>query len=82
MRFAKHSSRGATMYSITDRLHGGRTARVHGNEIASIVSAWLRELGASSPLAEDLARAVCVGDWAAAYAVGNQLSIEVTVVAA
>ncbi len=68
-----------TMYCVTDRLHGGRTVRVHGHEIAAIVSAWLAELGADSPLVDDLARAACIGDWAAAYAVGNQLSVDVTI---
>ncbi len=71
-----------TMYCVTDRLHGGRAVRVPGHEIAPIVSAWLAELGAHSPLVEDLARAACVGDWAAAYAVGHQLSVDVTIAAA
>jgi len=65
-----------------DRLHNGRTVQVPGHEIAPIVSAWLAELGAHSPLVEDLARAACGGDWAAAYAVGDQLSVDVTVAAA
>ena len=71
-----------TMYRVTDRLHGGRTVRVPGHEIAPIVSAWLSELGAHSPLVDDLARAACVGDWAAAYAVGDQLSVDVTIAVA
>lgn len=59
-----------------------RTHRpVHGHEIAAIVSAWLAELGAHSPLVDDLARAARVGDWAAAYAVADQLSVDVTVAA-
>ncbi|WP_424736583.1 hypothetical protein [Mycobacterium sp.] len=45
------------------------------------VSAWLAELGAHSPLVEDLGRAVHVGDWPAAYAIGEYLSVDVTVVA-
>lgn len=69
----------ATTYCLTDRLHQARTVRVPGPEIASTVSAWLAELGADSPLVEDFARAACVGDWAVAYAVGDQLSIDVTV---
>ena len=71
-----------TMYRVTDRLHGGRTVRVPGHEIAPIVSAWLAELGAHSPLVDDLARAACIGDWAAARAVGDQLSVDVTIAAA
>jgi hypothetical protein len=71
-----------TMYYVTDRLHNGRTVQVPGHQIAPVVSAWLAELGAHSPLVEDLARAARVGDWAAAYAVGAQLSVDVTVAAA
>ncbi|MEM6108672.1 hypothetical protein AAHS21_20920 [Mycobacterium sp. 050272] len=82
MRFVKHTTHGERMYCVTDRLHGGRMVHVHGDEIAAIVTTWLRELGAYSPLVEDLARAACVGDWSAAYAVGNQLSVEVTLASA
>ena len=71
-----------TMYCITDRLHNGRTVQVPGHEIAPVVSAWLAELGADSPRVEDFARAACAGDWAAAYAVGSQLSVDVTIAAA
>ena len=82
MRFASHVRRVETMYRITDRLHNGRTVRVPGEEIAAIASAWLAELDVHSPLVEDLARAACSGDWAAAYAVGNRLSVDVAVAAA
>ena len=78
MWFAKYGTRVETMYRVTDRLHDGHTVRVLGHEIAPIVSAWLAALGAQSPLVEDLARAARVGDWAAAYAVGDQLSVDVT----
>ncbi|OBH92429.1 hypothetical protein [Mycobacterium sp. E2733] len=87
MRFAarRHHLRAvptATMYRVTDRLHGGRTVRVPGHEIAPIVAAWLSELGAHSPLVDELARAACLGDWSAAYAIGDQLSIDVAIAAA
>lgn len=72
----------ATTYRVTDRLHGGRTVRVPGQQIAPIVSAWLAELGAHSPLVDELARAACIGDWSAAYAIGDQLSVDVTIAAA
>jgi hypothetical protein len=71
-----------TIYCVTDRLHNRRTVQVPGHQIAPVVSAWLAELGAHSPLVEDLARAADVGEWAAAYAVGAQLSVDVTVAAA
>jgi hypothetical protein len=82
MRFAMHLTRVERLYYVTDRLHNGRTVQAPGHEIAPIVSAWLAELGAHSPLVEDLARAACVGDCAAACAVGDQLSVDVTVAAA
>jgi hypothetical protein len=66
------------LYRVTDRLHAGRTVEVPGHEIAHVVSAWLAELGADSPLVAELERAACVGDWAVAHAVGDQLSIDVT----
>jgi hypothetical protein len=81
MRLAP-KSHGKPLYRVTDRLHDGHTVAVPGYQIAHIVSAWLAELGAQSPLVDDLQRAVCVGDWAAAYAVGDQLSVHVTVAVA
>ena len=68
----------AMIYQVTDRLHEGRTVYVSRNEIVTTVSTWLAELGAHSPLVEDLARAVGAGDWPAAYAIGDQLSVDVT----
>ncbi len=49
------------------------------HEIATTVSAWLAELGARSPLVDDLARAVHAGDWPAARDLGEFLSVDVTV---
>jgi hypothetical protein len=69
------------MYRVTDRLHERRTARVSCHDIARIVSAWLAELGANSPLAEELAGAVCAGDWPTVYAICERLSVDVTVAA-
>jgi len=82
MRLAGHVTRTdrEPLYRITDRLHTGRTVQVPGREIAHVVSAWLAELGADSPLVAELARAARVGDWAAVYAVGDQLSIDVDAV--
>jgi hypothetical protein len=54
---------------------------VPGHEIALTVSAWLAELGAHSPLVEDLARAAHAGDWPAAWAIGEYLSVDVAVAA-
>lgn len=82
MRFSKYAHRVETTYYVSDRFHDGRVVTVPGGEIATIVSGWLAELGADSPLVEDLARAACVGDWTTACAVGNQLSVDVTVAAA
>lgn len=73
--------RRATVYQLTNRLHDGRTVYVSADEIVTTVSTWLDELGAASPLVEDLAQAVRVGDWAKAHVLGDCLSVEVTAVA-
>jgi hypothetical protein len=70
-----------TIYRVTDCLHQGRTVHVPCDELVTTVSAWLAELGADSPLVEDLAQAVRAGDWPAAYALGESLSVDVTVAA-
>ena len=67
----------ATIYQLTDRLHEGHVARVPAHQIPATVSAWLAELGAHSPLVDDLERAVQGGDWSAAHALGECLSIEI-----
>ena len=67
------------IYQIADRLHEQRTVRVAGDAIAPTVSAWLAEFGVQSPMVEDLARAVRGGDWPAVHAIGEHLSVDVTV---
>jgi hypothetical protein len=56
-------------------------ARVSIDGIVVTVSAWLAELGTSSPLVDDLARTVRTGDWIAAHAIAEILSVDVTVAA-
>ena len=56
----------ATIYQLTARLHKGHAA-------------WLADLGADSPLVDELERAVCGGDWAAAHALSECLAIEIAV---
>lgn len=68
-------------YQLTDRLHAGRIVRVSADGIVAAVSAWLAELDTSSPLVEDLAHTVRIGDWTAAHAIAEYLSIDVTVAA-
>lgn len=70
------------VYHITDQLHAGRVADVPADQIAPTVSAWLAELGVQSPLVKDLARAAQARDWPAVYAVGEHLSVQVTLAAA
>jgi len=77
-RRAAHRS---PIYRVTQCLRDRRTVEVSAPEIATTVSAWLAEFGAASPLVEDLARAVRVGDWSAARAIGEYLSVDVTVAA-
>ena len=71
----------ARTYQLTDRLHAGRTVEVSADGIVTAVSTWLAELGASSPLVEDLALTVREGDWTAAHAIADCLSIDVAVAA-
>jgi hypothetical protein len=86
-RFSAHRrprnarSRVIAIYQITDRLHDGRTARVPGDQVGATVSAWLAELDVHSPLVDDLSRAVRAGDWPATHAIGDWLSVDVTVAA-
>ena len=67
------------IYQIADRLHEQRTARVTGYAIATTVSAWLAELGVQSTMTEDLAQAVRSSNWPAVYAIGEHLSVDVTI---
>ena len=68
-----------TCYRLRDCLHDGRTVEVPAERIAMIVSAWLAELGATSPMAQELGRAVCSGDWPNIHALAECLSVEVAV---
>jgi hypothetical protein len=70
-----------TTYQVTDRLHDGRTVQVPASEIVGTVSAWLAELGAHSPLVEDLARALGRADWQTAHEIGEYSAIDVAVAA-
>ncbi len=65
------------IFEIVDLLHAGRTERVPGACIASVVGRWLAELGADSPLVDDLANAVRRRDWPTAHQLGEWLSVDV-----
>jgi hypothetical protein len=77
----RQTARTRPIYRVTHCLREGRAVDVPGHEIAATVAAWLAELGADSPLVEDLARAIHAGDWPAAHAIGEYLSVDVTVAA-
>jgi hypothetical protein len=77
----RRAARTRRIYQVIDRLHEGRSVHVPGHDIAITVSAWLAELGVHTPLVEDLARAVDAGDWPAACAIGEYLSVDVSVAA-
>lgn len=66
-------------YRLTDRLHDGRIARVSVDGIGATVTAWLAELGASSPMVDDLVTAVRHGDWPTTHTIAERLSIDVAV---
>jgi hypothetical protein len=68
-------------YQVTQCLRDGHTAAVSGSEIAITVSTWLAELGADSPLVDDLAQAVRADDWPTVRAIGEYLSVDVTMAA-
>ena len=82
-RCRQHRTKRPTVriYRVTDRLHDRRTVEVPCDDLVNTLSAWLAELGAHSSLVEDLARAVCAGDSPTAYAIGDLLSVDVTVAA-
>ena len=65
-------------YRVTQRLGDGLTVEVPADAIARTVSAWLAELGAYSPLVNDLEKAVHAGDWSAARTIGEYLAIDIT----
>jgi hypothetical protein len=69
------------MYRVTDRLHAEHAVEVSGHDLAATVSTWLAELGAHTALVDDLARAICAGDWSTAYAISDRLSVDVSVAA-
>jgi hypothetical protein len=67
------------MYHVTDLLHAGHSVDVPGQDIAPTLSTWLAELGvADTPLVEELARAVCAGDWPTTHAISDRLSVDIT----
>jgi hypothetical protein len=68
----------APIYRVSQRLRGGLTVEVPAEAIAPTISAWLAELGADSPLVEDLEKAIHAGDWSAARAIGEYLSVDVS----
>lgn len=87
MRIARRSSKRrcsttlgiAPRYVVRDQLRHERTAVVPADRIVPVVSAWLSELGAVSPLVEKLAEAVQSGDWPIVHALSESLAVEVTV---
>jgi hypothetical protein len=47
--------------------------------VADVVASWLAEFGAESPAVDELARAVCDGDWPSAHDLAARLSVEIEV---
>jgi len=52
---------------------------VTADQITATVSNWLAHLDAQSALGEDFARSIRRGDWTAAHAIAEALSVDVTV---
>ena len=65
----------APTYWLTDCLHEGRSVRVSVDEIAGTLSDWLAELGARSPLVDELGQTVRAGDWMTAHIIADSLSV-------
>lgn len=78
-----HRRKSATpvKYVLTDRLHRERSVCVAADQLCATVANWLAQLGVHSSIAGDFARTICEGDWAAAHALADALSIDVTVAA-
>lgn len=68
-------------YLLTDRLHEGRKVQVLADQLPCTVASWLAELGADSPLVDELAKAVFAGDWPKAHAVADRLSVHIAIAA-
>jgi|GEM_PF-2059917 len=71
--------RGPQLYRVSQCVGDRHTADVTADRIAAVVSSWLAELGADSPVVADLARAVRAGDWHTAHALAEYLSVEVRI---
>ena len=80
-RRARRTAPPGATYHITDRLHGRRADRVSSDRIAAVVADWLADLGANSPLVDELARAVRAGNWPTAHNLEDLLSVQITVAA-
>jgi hypothetical protein len=70
-----------TIYRVSNRLRDGHAVYVPADKIVATVSAWLAELGARSPLVDDLYLAVSAGNWPAAHRIADYLSVDVAVAA-
>lgn len=77
---SRHRSLDCPTYVLEDRLHRHPAVRVTADQITATVSNWLAHFDAHSSLPEDFARAIRRGDWAAAYAIAEALSVDVSVV--
>ena len=67
------------IYAVRHCVHGSRTIYIPASELAATVTEWLAEVGACSPLIEDLAQEVEANNWPAAHSISECLGIEVTV---
>lgn len=76
-RGRQHAAVGPT-FRVSDRLHKDRAVTVAAGEIAATVAGWLAELGVHSPLVDQLAAAVGIGDWTTARAIADHLSVDFT----
>lgn len=78
----RHHTPAPVTYTVSDRLQHQRAVEVTADEIVPTVEDWLAQLGVhSSPLVQDLGRTIRDGDWPAAHAIAESLSVDVSATA-
>lgn len=67
------------LYCVRDRLNPDRVAVVTAERIVPVVSEWLSELDAASPMVESLVLALRRDDWPHVHGLSESLAVEVSV---
>jgi hypothetical protein len=80
-RWRHHRPRAAAarIYAVRHRVDESRITYISAGELAATVTEWLAEVGACSPLVDDLAQELDANNWPAAHSISECLGIEVTI---